>query len=85
MAKPGQGGAPLLVRDIAAVRFGHAVRYGAMDRDGRGETVGGVVLMLKGASSEATIKNVKLRVGRNPAIHAQGPGYRALSGPHQAG
>ena len=59
---PGQGGAPLLVRDVAAVRFGHAVRYGAMDRDGAGETVGGVVLMLKGASSEATIKNVKARV-----------------------
>ena len=62
MARPGQGGAPLLVRDVAAVRFGHAVRYGAMDRDGKGETVGGVVLMLKGASSEATIKNVKARV-----------------------
>ncbi|GAB3869475.1 CusA/CzcA family heavy metal efflux RND transporter [Hymenobacter segetis] len=62
MARPGQGGAPLLVRDVAAVRFGHAVRYGAMDRDGLGETVGGVVLMLKGASSEATIKNVKARV-----------------------
>ena len=59
---PGRGGAPLLVRDVAAVRFGHAVRYGAMTRDGRGETVGGVVLMLKGASSEATIKNVKARV-----------------------
>ncbi|WP_201986546.1 CusA/CzcA family heavy metal efflux RND transporter [Hymenobacter rubidus] len=62
VATPGQGGAPLLVRDIAAVRFGHAVRYGAMDHDGLGETVGGVVLMLKGASSEATIKNVKERV-----------------------
>ena len=62
VARPGQGGAPLLVRDVAAVRFGHAVRYGAMDRDGRGETVGGVVLMLKGASSETTIKNVKERV-----------------------
>jgi cobalt-zinc-cadmium resistance protein CzcA len=62
VARPGQGGAPLLVRDVAAVRFGHAVRYGAMNRDGQGEAVGGVVLMLKGASSEATIKNVKARV-----------------------
>ncbi|MET4075014.1 CusA/CzcA family heavy metal efflux RND transporter [Hymenobacter sp. UYCo722] len=57
-----KGGAPLLVRDVAAVRFGHAVRYGAMNRDGLGEAVGGVVLMLKGASSEVTIKNVKARV-----------------------
>jgi cobalt-zinc-cadmium resistance protein CzcA len=55
-------GAPLLVRDVATVRMGHAVRYGAMTRNGEGETVGGVVLMLKGASSEQTIKNVKARV-----------------------
>lgn len=53
---------PLLVRDVATVRMGHAVRYGAMTRNGRGETVGGIVLMLKGASSEQTIKNVKARV-----------------------
>jgi cobalt-zinc-cadmium resistance protein CzcA len=55
-------GAPLLVRDVATVRMGHAVRYGAMTRNGQGETVGGIVLMLKGASSENTIKNVKARV-----------------------
>ncbi len=55
-------GAPLLVRDVATVRMGHAVRYGAMTRNGQGETVGGIVLMLKGASSEQTIKNVKARV-----------------------
>ncbi|MDO7875821.1 CusA/CzcA family heavy metal efflux RND transporter [Hymenobacter sp. ASUV-10] len=55
-------GTPLLVRDVAEVRFGHAVRYGALTRNGRGETVGGIVLMLKGESSEATIKGVKERV-----------------------
>ncbi|WP_081910858.1 efflux RND transporter permease subunit [Hymenobacter sp. APR13] len=54
--------APLLVRDVADVRFGHSVRYGAMTRNGQGETVGGIVLMLKGASSEQTIKGVKERV-----------------------
>jgi len=60
--KQAAAGAPLLVRDVATVRMGHAVRYGAMTRNGQGETVGGVVLMLKGASSENTIKNVKARV-----------------------
>jgi cobalt-zinc-cadmium resistance protein CzcA len=55
-------GSPLLVRDVATLRMGHAVRYGAMTRNGEGETVGAVVLMLKGASSENTIKNVKKRV-----------------------
>ncbi|GGG37063.1 efflux RND transporter permease subunit [Hymenobacter glacieicola] len=56
------GTAPLLVRDVAEVRFGHSVRYGAMTFNGQGETVGGIVLMLKGASSEQTIKGVKARV-----------------------
>ncbi len=56
------GSNPLLVRDVADVRFGHSVRYGAMTRNGRGETVGGIVLMLKGASSEQTIKGVKAQV-----------------------
>ncbi|NML64140.1 CusA/CzcA family heavy metal efflux RND transporter [Hymenobacter sp. RP-2-7] len=55
-------GVPLLVRDVATLRMGHAVRYGAMTRNGQSETVGAVVLMLKGASSENTIKNVKARV-----------------------
>ncbi|AMR26161.1 hypothetical protein A0257_03015 [Hymenobacter psoromatis] len=60
--KQAASGVPLLVRDVATPRMGHAVRYGAMTRNGQGETVGAVVLMLKGASSEQTIKNVKKRV-----------------------
>ncbi|MBC6990515.1 CusA/CzcA family heavy metal efflux RND transporter [Hymenobacter sp. BT491] len=62
VVKQASQNAPLLVRDVADVRFGHSVRYGAMTRNGSGETVGGIVLMLKGASSEQTIKGVKERV-----------------------
>ncbi|WP_288427080.1 CusA/CzcA family heavy metal efflux RND transporter [uncultured Spirosoma sp.] len=57
------GNTPVLVRDVAQVGFGHAVRYGAMTRNGRGEVVGGIVLMLKSASSEKTIEGVKARIG----------------------
>ncbi len=57
-------GVPLLVRNVAEVKFGAAVRYGAMTRDGLGEAVGAVVLMLKGADAERTIKLVKERVTR---------------------
>lgn len=56
------GPTPVLVRDVAQVDYGHAVRYGAMTRNGRGEVVGGIVLMLKGASSEKTIEGVKQRI-----------------------
>ncbi len=52
-------GMPVRVRDIATVQFGHAPRFGAMTRNGQGETVGGVVLMLKGENSAKVISDVK--------------------------
>jgi cobalt-zinc-cadmium resistance protein CzcA len=55
-------GFPLLIRDVAEVRFGHATRYGAMTYNGRYEVSGAVVMMLKGANSNAVIKNIKERV-----------------------
>ncbi len=55
-------GVPVLVRDVAEVRFGHAVRYGMMTRNQEGEVVGALVLMLKGANSSEVIKNVKERM-----------------------
>ena len=57
-------GVPLLVRHVAEVKYGAAVRYGAMTRDGQSEAVGAVVLMLKGADAERTIRLVKERVAR---------------------
>ena len=56
------GGVPVLVRDVADVRFGHAVRYGLMTRNQEGEVVGALVLMLKGANSSEVIKAVKVRM-----------------------
>lgn len=57
-------GLPLLIRDVGSVRIGHAVRYGAMTKNGEGETVGGVVMMLKGANSSEVIANVKKRIAQ---------------------
>lgn len=55
-------GIPVLIRDVATVQFGHATRYGAVTRNGQGEVVGGVVLMLKGENFSRVIKNVKQRM-----------------------
>lgn len=55
-------GIPVLVRDVATVRFGHAVRYGAMTRNGEGEVVGGIVMMLKGENSAEVVARVKARM-----------------------
>ena len=57
-----RGGSPVRVRDVAEVKFGHAVRYGAMTRNGEGEAVGGVVLMLRGANALATVNAVRSRM-----------------------
>jgi heavy metal efflux system protein len=55
-------GIPTLIKDIGDVQFGFAPRYGAMTRNGNGETVGGVVLMQKGENAVKVIERVKERM-----------------------
>ncbi|MBU8892945.1 MAG: CusA/CzcA family heavy metal efflux RND transporter [Bacteroidales bacterium] len=55
-------GVPLMIRDIAVVRFGHANRYGAITANGEGEKVLGQIMMLKDANSKKVINEVKKRV-----------------------
>ena len=52
----------LRIRDLADVRYGSAIRYGAMTRNDEGEVVGAVVMMLKGANSSSVIEAVKKRM-----------------------
>ncbi|MFA6275637.1 MAG: CusA/CzcA family heavy metal efflux RND transporter [Pedobacter sp.] len=58
------GGTPILIRDVAIVQFGSATRYGAVTRNGEGEVVAGVTLMLKGENFSEVIKNVKERMSQ---------------------
>jgi len=53
---------PVLVKDVGKIHLGHPKRFGAMTMDGKGETVGGITLMLKGANSSQAIQNVHQRV-----------------------
>ncbi len=55
-------GSPVFIRDFADVKFGSFVRYGAFTKDGKGEAVGGIVMMLKGGNSNDVINLVKERV-----------------------
>lgn len=57
-------GIPVYIKDVADVRPGTAVRYGAMCFNDEGEVAGAVVMMLKGANSSAVIKNVKERISQ---------------------
>jgi cobalt-zinc-cadmium resistance protein CzcA len=52
-------GIPVLVRDVAEVKLGNAVRYGSVTYNGEKEVVGGIVMMLKGSNSAAVVNRVK--------------------------
>jgi len=58
----GRGGTPVRVRDVADVRFGSEIRRGAADLDGRGEAVGGIVVMRIGANALDVIRAVRSRI-----------------------
>jgi cobalt-zinc-cadmium resistance protein CzcA len=53
---------PVLIKDLAEVGYGNGVRYGAFTKNGQGESVGGIILMLKGENSNSIIRNVKERM-----------------------
>jgi cobalt-zinc-cadmium resistance protein CzcA len=55
-------GLPILIRDVADVQFGSAIRYGATTKDGKGEVVSGMVMMLKGENSAEVVQKVKDKV-----------------------
>lgn len=55
-------GVPIYVRHVAEVGFAPVVRQGAVTRDGRGETVVGIVMMLMGANSREVVERVKVAV-----------------------
>ena len=57
-------GTPVKVGDVAKVQFGHATRFGAVTRNGEGEVVAGIAIMLKGENFQEVIKNVKERISQ---------------------
>lgn len=57
-------GTPILIRDVADVRIGSSIRYGAVTKDGKGEDVGGMVMMLKDGNTQEVVKAVKERISQ---------------------
>lgn len=55
-------GTPVRIKDVAKVQEGHATRFGAVTRNGEGEVVAGIAIMLKGENFQQVIKNVKERI-----------------------
>jgi cobalt-zinc-cadmium resistance protein CzcA len=63
-------GTPVFLKDVADVKIGPQTRQGAVTQDGRGETVAGMAIMLRGANSKIVVDSVKKAV---PAIQASLP------------
>ena len=62
LVKQTDDGNPILISDVAKVLTGNAIRYGATTRNGEGEVVSAIVMMLKGANSAKVIEDVKERM-----------------------
>ncbi len=71
VVKTGEGGVPVLLRDVARVGLGPEIRRGVSDLDGMGDHVGGIVVMRHGENALNVIKRVKER------LHDLGPSLPA--------
>lgn len=56
------GGTPVYVKDVANIVLGPETRHGAVVKDGKGEAVAGIVMMIKGGSSKEVVAGVKAKV-----------------------
>ncbi|HTO95018.1 MAG TPA: efflux RND transporter permease subunit, partial [Bacteroidota bacterium] len=56
------GGTPVVLRDVARVQLGGDIRRGSLERDGRGEVVGGIIVMRSGENAKDVIDRVKKRI-----------------------
>ncbi|MEP6890347.1 MAG: CusA/CzcA family heavy metal efflux RND transporter, partial [Nitrospirota bacterium] len=55
-------GTPIYLRDVAQVRQGSAIRLGGVTRDGTGEVLEGIAVMLRGGNSREVVSAVKDKV-----------------------
>jgi cobalt-zinc-cadmium resistance protein CzcA len=57
-----RAGTPVRLKDVASVTIRPMPRQGAVSRDGKGETVSGMTIMLKGENGKRVIERVKNRL-----------------------
>ncbi|MBF0290845.1 MAG: efflux RND transporter permease subunit [Nitrospinae bacterium] len=55
-------GTPIMLRDVAEVTVGPAIRRGLTELDGQGEAVGGIIVMRFGENALSTIDAVKKKI-----------------------
>src|SRR5690349_5179942 len=64
-------GVPIYIRNLGKVAFAPMLRQGAVTRDGKGETVAGVVMLLIGQNSRTVVDRVKAKIAEiSPSLPA---------------
>jgi len=53
---------PILIRDLGFVKIGQQLRQGAVTKDGKGEVVTGIVMMLRGGNGKKVIEDIENRI-----------------------
>jgi Cu(I)/Ag(I) efflux system membrane protein CusA/SilA len=71
-------GTPTLLRDVATVRVGPELRRGLADYNGRGEVVGGIIVMRYGENALQVIQNVKNKLEQLKAGLPEGVTIKAV-------
>ena len=71
-------GFPLTIKDVAHVQFGRAIKYGTLTKDGKGEAVGGMILMLKGGQFKSSYSCSERAHGSNSKVVTSGGDHRAI-------
>ncbi len=56
------GGVPVYMRDVAEIKLGNEVRVGALLKNGETESVGGIVMMIKGGNAKEVVARIKTKV-----------------------
>ena len=70
------GGTPIRVRDVAKVRLGPDIRRGVAELDGKGEVVGGIIVMRFGENALRVIEGVKAKL--QEVQHSMPPGVKIV-------
>jgi copper/silver efflux system protein len=70
------GGTPVRVRDVAQVRIGPDIRRGVAELNGKGEAVGGIVVMRFGENALKVIEGVKAKL--QEVQHSMPPGVKIV-------
>lgn len=57
-----ENGVPIYIKNVAEVQMGHEVRVGSVLKNGDTESVGGIVMMMRGGNAKEVVGRIKARV-----------------------